>query len=249
MKDNVIDFRSLQGKKKNAAQQAKSAQAEMNELMARLSALPERTRMLIESRFTYLMMFTIVSARTAEMLKEEGFDPDAFEPDEDVMEYFLSNGPFYLEGEDESLWNGPMFDCRREGALYRVASTIGMDEKGFDLTLDLLKQEEGQDQWLFYSDGAWVEGPSDDYFDYLDAVRNGWFDGDEDDLDFGPPENVDDLDLSAAVIRALRNAGIETVDQLCEKTAADLLAVKGIGRRSLEAIVNELSCYDLELEE
>jgi hypothetical protein len=113
------------------------------------------------------------------------------------------------------------------------------------LTLDLLKQEEGQDQWLFYSDGAWVEGPSDDYFDYLNGVRAGWFD--DGDADFEPPENVADLDLSAAVIRALRNAGIETVDQLCEKTAAELLAVKGIGRRSLEAIEAELSYCDLKL--
>lgn len=248
-KDNVIDFSSLKNsKKKNGPDVSEQDAAEVNELFSRLAALPDHMQGYIANRFVYLMMYTVVAARVAEQLKKEGYDPEEFEPEEESTEAFLSGGPSVPEDDEEQLWNGPMFDAELDRVTFRVATTVELDEKdGMDLTMDLLKQEEDSDTWQIFLDGEWQPGPSDEYFEYLNIVRD-WRD-DEDWDDEEPPEMVDELDLNSAVITALVNNGIESVDDLCGKTAGELLKIKGIGRRSVEMIEEELGCYGLQLKE
>ncbi len=246
--DNVIDFRSLKDKKYSTPHEQE--EAEMKEMMARLSALPDHMKEFVTQRFTFLVMYTILSARVAELLKDRGYNPDGFEPEEESTDAFLNYGPFFPSDDDDEgpEWNGPMFDSVQDEVTYRVATSIELEgEDGFNLTLDLLKREGEDENWQILIDDEWMPGPPDEYFTYLGMVRD-WMD-DEDDEDFDPLESVYDLDLSASVIAALARSGIETVEDLCEKTAEDLLGIKGIGRKSIKAIKDELAYYGLGLRE
>lgn len=256
-KDNVIDFSSLKNSKpKTGPAVSEQEAAEVKELFSRLTALPDHMQGYIGNRFMFLMMYTVVAARVAEQLKKEGYDPEDFEPEKESTDLFLSNGPYVPEEDEEQLWNGPMFDAILDEVVFRVATTVELDDKGgMNLTMDLLKQEEGSDTWQIFLDGEWEPGPSDDYFDYLNYVRD-WRDDEDDDWyddedwdDEQPPELVYDLDLSNSIITALVNSGIESVEDLCGKTADELLKIKGIGRRSVEMIQEELSCYGWGLKE
>ncbi len=243
--DNVIDFGSL--KKPIAAKQANS---EMNEMLSRIAALPSHMQDYISERFTNLVTFTMISARVVELLRENGYDPDDFEPEEETVDYFLAHGPFLPDlsssgdGEDyPPIWNGPMYDSVQDEVIYRVATFVELDgDEGFDLTIDLLKQEEEGENWQILVDGEWQPGPPDEYFAYLSMIRDDW-DDDE------PLKTIYDLDLSSSIICALDDAGIETVEDLCGKTAEELLLIKGIGRKSIQAIRDELIFYGLRLKD
>ena len=69
----------------------------------------------------------------------------------------------------------------------------------------------------------------------------------DDDEDDAPLETIYDLVLPNNVISILARNGIETIDDLCSKTPYDLLALKGIGRRSVEMIEEELEYHGLEM--
>ena len=258
-KDNVIDFNALKNsKQKKGPAVSGQEEAELNEMFSRLAALPDHMQEYIGARFIHLMMFTALAARTAEMLKKNGYDPEDFEPEEESAEAFLSGGPYLPEDEDQDYaWNGPLFDAVKDGVTYRVAATIEPEGKdGVNLALDLLKREGDDDTWQIFADGEWQPGPPDEYFEYMAVMRHwpdGSGDGDwEDDEDWDDdelPQSVRELDLSISLISALVSSGIETVEELCAKTAGELLKIKGIGKRSVALIEEELSCYGLGLKE
>ncbi len=247
--DNVIDFGSL--KKPIAAKQANS---EMNEMLSRIAALPSHMQDYISERFTNLVTFTMISARVAELLRENGYDPDDFEPEEETVDYFLAHGPFLPDlsssgdGEDyPPIWNGPMYDSVQDEVIYRVATFVELDgDEGFDLTIDFLKQDEEDGNWQIFVDGEWRPGPPAFYFDYLSMMREDLLE-EEWDEEEEPLENIYDLELPFNVKSALARNGIEDLDDLCSKTPAELLSLKGIGRRSVEMIEEELEHCGLGL--
>ena len=244
--DKIIDFHSLKNKKQKKSPPVPDQEtAEITELLSRLSSLPDHMQAYIGGRLTFLMMYAMVSVHVTEVLKSEGFDFADFEPEEESTEAFLCNGPHMPEDEDqEPVWNGPMFDSVRDGVTYRVATIVKPDdEHGFELALDLLKREEDGETWQILMDDGWQPGPPDEFFQYLSMERD-WMDDDWDDDDYEPPESIYDLELPAATISALAREGIETVEDLCGKTRAELLSIKGIGRRSVAMIEEELECYD-----
>ena len=254
-KDNVIDFNTLKNsKQKKSPAVPDQEEAELSEMFSRLAALPAHMQEYIGARFIHLMMFTALATRAAEMLKNAGYDPEDFEPEPESADAFLCSGPYLPEDEDQDYaWNGPLFDAVKDGVTYRVAATIEPEGKdGINLALDLLKREGDDDTWQIFADGEWQPGPPDEYFEYMAVMRN-WPDGDEDwdaseDWDDDElPQSVHELDLSSAVINALVGSGIETVEELCGKTAGELLKIKGIGKRSIELIEEELDCYGLSL--
>ncbi|MDP2934585.1 MAG: DNA-directed RNA polymerase subunit alpha C-terminal domain-containing protein [bacterium] len=57
------------------------------------------------------------------------------------------------------------------------------------------------------------------------------------------------LSLSLRTKRCLRNAEIETMDQLLAKTPSELLRIKNFGRKSLYEIREELARFGLLLNE
>ncbi len=73
---------------------------------------------------------------------------------------------------------------------------------------------------------------------------------DEDDQDKYPPfldKDVDDLELSVRSANCLKNAKIQFIGQLVQKTDAEMLKTKNFGRKSLNEIRALLSEHDLNL--
>lgn len=52
--------------------------------------------------------------------------------------------------------------------------------------------------------------------------------------------SIDDLDLSVRSSNCLRRAGINTVEELCQKTEEDMMKVRNLGRKSLDEVKKKL---------
>ena len=60
---------------------------------------------------------------------------------------------------------------------------------------------------------------------------------------------IEELDLSVRSYNCLKRAGINTIYELTQKTAADLLKVRNLGKKSLEEVENKLGTFDLALKQ
>ena len=58
---------------------------------------------------------------------------------------------------------------------------------------------------------------------------------------------VEELDLTVRSYNCLKRAGINTVEELTQKTEEDLLKVRNLGKKSLEEIQSKLSELGLAL--
>lgn len=52
--------------------------------------------------------------------------------------------------------------------------------------------------------------------------------------------NIDELELSVRSYNCLKRAGINTVEELCNRTPEDMMKVRNLGRKSLEEVVSKL---------
>jgi len=59
--------------------------------------------------------------------------------------------------------------------------------------------------------------------------------------------NIDELELSVRSYNCLKRAGINTVEELCNKTSEDMMKVRNLGRKSLEEVLAKLSELGLAL--
>ena len=59
--------------------------------------------------------------------------------------------------------------------------------------------------------------------------------------------SIDELELSVRSYNCLKRAGINTVEELCSKTAEDMMKVRNLGRKSLEEVLAKLKELGLEL--
>ena len=59
--------------------------------------------------------------------------------------------------------------------------------------------------------------------------------------------SIDDLDLSVRSNNCLRRAGINTVDELFQKTEEDMMKVRNLGRKSLDEVKKKLADLGLAL--
>ncbi|MDO4166435.1 MAG: DNA-directed RNA polymerase subunit alpha [Eubacteriales bacterium] len=57
--------------------------------------------------------------------------------------------------------------------------------------------------------------------------------------------NIDELELSVRSYNCLKRAGINTVEELCNRTPEDMMKVRNLGRKSLEEVVAKLQELDL----
>lgn len=60
---------------------------------------------------------------------------------------------------------------------------------------------------------------------------------------------VEELDLSVRSYNCLKRAGIDTVEELIQRTAEDMMKVRNLGKKSLEEIQSKLAELDLSLKE
>lgn len=60
---------------------------------------------------------------------------------------------------------------------------------------------------------------------------------------------IEELDLSVRSYNCLKRAGINTIFELTQKTAEDMLKVRNLGKKSLEEVENKLSSFNLSLKQ
>ena len=58
---------------------------------------------------------------------------------------------------------------------------------------------------------------------------------------------IEELDLSVRSYNCLKRAGINTVQELTDKSEADMMRVRNLGRKSLEEVKNKLNDLGLSL--
>src|SRR5699024_10152932 len=58
---------------------------------------------------------------------------------------------------------------------------------------------------------------------------------------------IEELDLSVRSYNCLERAGINTVQELANKTEDDMMRVRNLGRKSLDEVKNKLADLDLSL--
>ena len=56
------------------------------------------------------------------------------------------------------------------------------------------------------------------------------------------------LELSVRSYNCLKRAGINTVEELCNKTSDDMMKVRNLGRKSLEEVLAKLKELGLQLQ-
>ena len=59
--------------------------------------------------------------------------------------------------------------------------------------------------------------------------------------------NIDELELSVRSYNCLKRAGINTVEELCNRTSEDMMKVRNLGRTSLEEVLSKLKELGLSL--
>ena len=60
---------------------------------------------------------------------------------------------------------------------------------------------------------------------------------------------IEELDLSVRSFNCLKRAGINTVEDLINKSEEDMMKVRNLGRKSLEEVVNKLASLGFSLQE
>lgn len=58
---------------------------------------------------------------------------------------------------------------------------------------------------------------------------------------------IEELDLSVRSYNCLKRAGINTVEDLTNRTEADMMKVRNLGKKSLEEVLNKLKALELSL--
>ncbi|NLJ90071.1 MAG: DNA-directed RNA polymerase subunit alpha, partial [Clostridiales bacterium] len=61
--------------------------------------------------------------------------------------------------------------------------------------------------------------------------------------------SIDELELSVRSYNCLKRAGINTVEELTNKTAEDMMKVRNLGKKSLEEVTSKLAELGLSLKE
>ena len=61
-------------------------------------------------------------------------------------------------------------------------------------------------------------------------------------------KTIEELDLSVRSYNCLKRAGINTVEELCNKTSDDMMKVRNLGRKSLEEVLAKLKELGLQLQ-
>ncbi|MBZ4666344.1 DNA-directed RNA polymerase subunit alpha C-terminal domain-containing protein, partial [Mahella sp.] len=60
---------------------------------------------------------------------------------------------------------------------------------------------------------------------------------------------IEELDLSVRSYNCLKRAGINTVQELTEKTEDEMMKVRNLGRKSLDEVIQKLNALGLSLKE
>ena len=59
--------------------------------------------------------------------------------------------------------------------------------------------------------------------------------------------SIEDLELSVRSFNCLKRAGISTVEDLINKSEAEMMKVRNLGKKSLDEVTNKLHALDLDI--
>lgn len=101
---------------------------------------------------------------TEEFLKEVGYNPADFTPDEDYTREFVSTDMVeFMEGGEAALELSYVADI--DGVRYRTwAQAESMCNDKTDMEVMLLKLDDDSGEWLVLSGDKWDRGPGHDFF-------------------------------------------------------------------------------------
>ena len=60
-------------------------------------------------------------------------------------------------------------------------------------------------------------------------------------------KTIDELELSVRSFNSLKRAGINTVEELCDKTSDEMLKLRNFGKKSYDEVMNKLDEMGLKL--
>lgn len=60
---------------------------------------------------------------------------------------------------------------------------------------------------------------------------------------------IEELDLSVRSYNCLKRAGINTIYELTQKTAEDMMKVRNLGKKSLQEVESKLAAFNLSLKQ
>ena len=221
----------------------------------------------LRRRVFKLLLFTSLVKQAQEAVKKAKLDPTGFMVDEMSLDLFITRDLPQVtpETRDEiDYFNGPFFDDDSDDRwLYRVASTVFVEDDGVGMATDVMRLDRNAESWETWFDGRWrKKGPPAHIFEAvaMETVRDmveeisgesmpELDDDDDDENDDDWEGSVESLMLTPGIIASLGRAGIETIDQLTEMTEAEVLAIKGIGKKALEDIKDALDIEDLKLKD
>ena len=69
----------------------------------------------------------------------------------------------------------------------------------------------------------------------------------EDDSEPMMSKTIDELELSVRSFNSLKRAGINTVEELCDKTSDEMLKLRNFGQKSYDEVMNKLDEMGLKL--
>jgi DNA-directed RNA polymerase subunit alpha len=58
---------------------------------------------------------------------------------------------------------------------------------------------------------------------------------------------IEELDMSVRSVNCLKRAGIDTVEDLTNRTEEDMIKVRNLGKKSLEEVIQKLQSLGLSL--
>ena len=253
---DFVDFNDVKRK-----QSKKDAQNEPISEIAALfggdqpdNALLEQTARAVMDKAARLALLMEIAKEACTLIKKAGFDLDTFVLDRGALNYFLMAGIEEANLEDlprEGIWNGPRYFFEGDDFEVRVVSTVVIrDSESMAFSIDILKLYDDEDHWKIWAKGQWQAGPPKGAFEQIDAMRMHMLDEDDDEAHLWSDDGdawelgVEYMLLPPNVIRALLNAGITEIDTLKQMTDEQLLAIKGIGKKSLADIHDALEFED-----
>jgi DNA-directed RNA polymerase subunit alpha len=125
---------------------------------------------------------------------------------------------------------------------------------GHDANYEKLVIEVTTDGSMEASDAvAWAAKILDDHFKLFEELNQAVKDATVMAISKEKPENqfnsmtLEDLDLSVRSYNCLKRAGINTVEELCNRTSEDMMKVRNLGRKSLEEVLAKLKELGLSL--
>lgn len=172
-----------------------------------------------------------------EAANRAGLDKSQFHINEESITRFYDSNAL-----EEDNFNGIWYDWEDGDTQYRIATSFVADPEEQTIQTDVcvLRLNPLNEDWEIFDGEKWLsDGPPAEYFDLLlEDELDGWDDDDDENEEIDPWEedSLMSLPVSLSIRTKLHAAGVNTIGDLMNMTANDVLRIPGIGAASLGLI-------------